>query len=127
MPVSDGQIQINYDTLDNLMGFCMVYHEDEDILFLRPVKPLPGTSVDWNGEIWIRVSMESGEIIGLEIDEFESVFIKRHPELEKAWREIKPLCISHKPLSCTIPSGLIILGFFKSLLTPQRVSLASVS
>lgn len=122
------QIKIDFGTLRNVGDFRLVYHEDEDTLFLRPAKALPGTSVDWNGEVWIRVSLASGEIVGLEIDEFEFVFIKRHPELESAWKEIKPLCL-RKPVRCAGPSALILLNFFTRLLqgSPQPASLAPVS
>lgn len=84
--------QIDYDTMDNIKSFTPVYHEDEDTFFLRPEKPCPATSIDWGGEFWIRVNPENGRVVGIEIEDFESVFLKKHPELASAWKEAKPLC-----------------------------------
>lgn len=85
-------IQVDSSTIDNIKSFTPVYHEDEDTFFLRPDKPRRATSFDWNGEIWVRVDPENGEIVGLEIDDFEAVFLKRYPEIANAWKEAKPLC-----------------------------------
>lgn len=76
----------------NMETFEVVYDEGEDILFARPGKPHAATSFDWEGEIWVRVNPETGEVVGLEVDDFESVFLKKHPDLAKAWQEVKPVC-----------------------------------
>ncbi len=126
---NNSQDPVDYDTVDNIMKFLLVYHDDEDTLFLRPEKALPGTSIDWNGEIWIRVNIKTGEIVGLEIDEFESIFLKRYPELEKAWREIKPLSKKRQVTGSTGPAALILLNFFKTLLSksPSQPRFAGVT
>jgi uncharacterized protein YuzE len=67
-----------------------VYHSKEDTLFLRPDKPRPATSFDLNGEVWVRIDPENGEIVGLEIEDFESFFLKKHPEIATVWKEVKP-------------------------------------
>ncbi len=82
-------VQMDFSTMDNIKHFAPVYYGNEDILFLRPDKPRPATSIDCNGEIWIRVDPENGEVVGLEIDDFEATFLKRHPELAEAWAEEK--------------------------------------
>ena len=76
--------QIDFTTINNLKNFVPVYHKDEDTFFLRPDKPRPATSFDWDGEIWIRIDPQNGEIVGLEIDDFESIFLKKYPELANA-------------------------------------------
>ena len=83
--------QIDFTTMENIKKFSLVYHEGEDTLFLRPRKPRPATSFDWDGEIWVRVDPENGEVVGLEIDDFQGVFLRKYPELAKAWEEVKPL------------------------------------
>jgi hypothetical protein len=83
---------INLETADNIKDFDLVYHDDEDVLFIRPMEVRPATSLDWEGVLWVRVDPVSGEIVGLEIDEFEGIFLKKYPELAKAWQEAKPLC-----------------------------------
>lgn len=127
-PVSS-QSPVDLDTVDNTIRFCVVYHDDEDTLFLRPERALPATSVDWNGEIWVRVNVKTREIVGLEIDELESVFLKRHPELGKAWREIKPLSKRQQVVSGTGPALLILLNFLKTLLkkSPSQPRFAGVT
>ena len=84
--------QINLKSIENLKTFEIVYDEDEDVFFARPHMPRPATSLDWEGEIWVRMDVNTGEIVGLEIDDFENVFLKKHPNLAKAWQEAKPLC-----------------------------------
>lgn len=127
MQTDNAPIQVNYDTIDNIMTFCVVYHEGEDTLFLRPEKPVPATSVDWQGEIWLRVN-QKGEIVGLEVDEFESVFLKRHPEMAKAWREAKTLCHRRQRLKQADPALLILLNALKSIFrrTPHQAAFAMI-
>lgn len=83
---------IDLNTIDNIKHFNLIYHDGEDILFARPATARPATSLDWGGELWVRVVPETGEIVGLEIDDFESVFLKKYPSLAKAWQEVKPIC-----------------------------------
>ena len=124
--------ELDFDTLDNIEGFHLTYHEDEDTLFIRPEKPRPATSIDWAGEIWIRVDITSGEIVGLEIDDFEAVFLKKHPDLASAWKDTKPLAHrrkTNKPSNISWESFLqIILNFIKRFLAenPQQVNLEMV-
>lgn len=84
--------QIDFTTIENVTHFDLIYHEDEDVLFARPKTARPATSLDWDGEFWIRVDPETGEIVGFEIDDFEAIFLKKHPILAKAWQEAKPMC-----------------------------------
>jgi hypothetical protein len=83
---------INLNTIENVKDFILIYHSDDDTLFARPEPARPATSLDWDGELWVRVDPETGEILGLEIDDFETVFLKKHPDLAQAWQEVKPLC-----------------------------------
>ena len=85
-------LKIDFNTINNIANFMLTYHEDEDTLFIRPDVPRPATSFDWNGEIWIRVDPTTGEVLGLEIDDFEAVFLKRYPEISVAWESVKPTC-----------------------------------
>ncbi len=87
-----GSVSLNYSTIDNIRGFTVVYHDDEDTLFLRPEAQRAATSYDWDGEIWLRVDPMTGELVGLEIDDFEAVFVKKHPEIARVWKDAKPLC-----------------------------------
>ena len=65
-------LHLDISTIKNITEYTLTYHEDEDTLFIRPSIPRPATSFDWNGELWIRVDPINGEIVGLEIDDFEA-------------------------------------------------------
>ncbi len=90
--VTETTPQINWKSLANLKSGLTIYHDDEDTFFLRPQKPRPATSFDWGGELWIRFDPQTGEIVGIEIENFEQIFIKKHPEIAKIWKDVKPLC-----------------------------------
>lgn len=76
-------------TLDTLKKLSLRYNPDEDVLYLKDDGNIPAVSHDWNGEIWIRFEPVSRKIIGLEIEDFESVFVRKHPEVAKAWKTVK--------------------------------------
>lgn len=122
--------EINFNSIKNAMNFITVYHDDEDTLFLRPSELRPAVSFDWNGEIWLRLDPNNSEIVGFEIDDFESVFLKKYPGLASAWMEVKPLCHRKKK---TVPQEIcweaflrIITEFIQTLLrdNPQQAKLA---
>jgi len=125
-------LQVDYSTMDNIKSFAPVYHEDEDTFFLRAEKPRPATSVDWDGELWIRIDPKNGEVVGLEIEDFETVFLKKYPELASAWKEAKPLCQrkrSHRYEETTWDAFLrIILEFLQTFLkeNPQQMSFGAI-
>ncbi|GAI10756.1 unnamed protein product [marine sediment metagenome] len=130
--IGSDSLQIDYGTMNNIKSFTPVYHKDEDTFFLGPEKPRPATSVDWDGEFWLRVDPESGEVVGLEIEDFETVFLKKHPELASAWKEAKPLChrkMSHSYEETTWEAFLrIILEFLQTFLkkNPQQASFGAI-
>ena len=68
-------------------NFRMVYDKRHDTLFIRGAVPRPATSVDLDGEIWLRMDPLTGEILGFEIEDFVRVFLARHPDIANAWRE----------------------------------------
>lgn len=93
--------QVKFETINNLKKLKPIYNTKYDTFFLRSDKPQPATSYDLNGMMWLRVDVVTGEVIGLQIDNFESVFIKKYPELAKAWKEAKPVCVRAKSKKCT--------------------------
>ena len=93
--IEENAPQIDLNTLKNLHAVKAIYHEDEDTFFLRPDIAKSATSFDWNGEIWLRYDLGTGEIVGLEIENFEQIFCKKYPEVGKVWKDIRPYCI-HK-------------------------------
>jgi len=123
------QIDFNTLTLDRIKAFQLVYHDDEDVLFIQSDPPRPATSFDVEGEIWIRFDPETGEVVGFEIEDFQTIFLKKYPELAQAWAEAKPLCwrkSKKKDTDMTWQSFLLIivnffLAFFKE--NPQQAEL----
>jgi len=122
-------LKVNFDTWVNLKDYVPVYRSKEDTLFVEPSKPREATSLDINGELWLRVDVRTGEIVGLEIEDFESVFLEKHPEVKQAWRESKPR-YHRRGVDRTLESFLLILlDFLKRMLqgSPRQVELGLVS
>ena len=71
------------------------------------------------------VDPENGEVVGLEIDDFEAIFLKRHPELAEAWAEVKPRRHRKKVREYTESFVLIIFNFLQAFLrdNPQQTGL----
>ena len=119
--------EIKFDTIENLQTYKPVYRKDIDVFYLRPEPNRPATSYDINGLIWLRIDIETGDIVGIQIDDFESVFLKKYPKLAKAWKEAKPL-YSQKTNklgdNSKGPFMLIIIDLLKSLFAdcPQHLS-----
>jgi hypothetical protein len=65
------------------------YDRKEDILFLysRSAKGRPAISMDVDGEFWLRLDPESSEVLAIEIDDFESLFLKKHAEVARIWEQ----------------------------------------
>lgn len=70
--------RVNFDTLANIRKFESCYNKKADALLLQIEPPLPATSVDWEGELWIRINPETGEITGIEIENFKRCFAKKY-------------------------------------------------
>ena len=68
-----------------------VEDEEADSLLVLFAENQPATSQDVKGELWIRYDSHTGYIIGIEIDDFEQLFLAEfHPELTHGWNGIKP-------------------------------------
>jgi len=122
-------LRVDPSTIDNIKKFTLTYHDKEDTLFLHPAEPREATSIDLNGEIWLRVDVRTREILGLEIEDFEAVFLKRHPDLAHAWQEVKPWCHRRKRPKEHVQSFLLILLNFLSAFvrnSPQQGQLIVV-
>lgn len=117
---------IKFATLENLQSCKPIYRKDADVFYLCAEPRRPATSYDLNGLLWLRIDIETGDIVGIQIDDFESVFLKKHPEVAKAWKEAKPLYAkkanSHENNSRE-SFLLIIINFLKSLFVdcPQQL------
>lgn len=65
--------------------------EEVDSLLVLFAENQPATSHDVDGELWIRYDSCNGDIVGIEVDDFEQLFlVKTHPELAQGWKVLKP-------------------------------------
>lgn len=115
--------EVDLNTIKNIDNFELFYHGKEDTLFLRPA-----VSLDWNGEFWIRFDPKAGEIVGIEIDAFEKYFLKIHPELMKAWNEVKPNFYRRKTNSHKRGFIHALLKFLQEFLRnhPQQIEMKMI-
>ena len=65
---------------------------DTDSLMMLFVDDRSGASIetDADGDIRIRYDVETGVVAGMEIDDFEYHFLKKHPDLAAGWAALKP-------------------------------------
>jgi uncharacterized protein YuzE len=75
---------IDWNTGQNILDFDVAYDKESDILSMNSKENRPAVSVDLAGEIWVRIDPQTGEITGIEIEDFKSVFLKKHPEIAKS-------------------------------------------
>ena len=115
--VSRQKNNIDFNTFDDVKDFIFSYDKELDTLswLSNPVRP--ATSVDWKGELWFRVTPEDGKITGIEIEDFESVFLKKHPELAPSWNQVKKNISKNKACASTQAFGSILFSFLKNWLS----------
>ena len=74
---------IDWKTLDNILHFQVHYNKKTDTLLMQRETDIPAISVDCDGDYWLRVNPKTGEIVGVEIEGFKKVFLKKHPKTLK--------------------------------------------
>jgi uncharacterized protein YuzE len=128
--IESPDINIDFNTIYNLKRLLPSYDKKFNTFFILPVKSVPAVSVDWDGEFWIRVN-SNGEIVGIEVENFEKVFLVKHPEVSAIWKEFKPICLKNErkmrtPEVCDSFLS-ILLKFFSDLFKthPQQPYLIS--
>jgi hypothetical protein len=73
---------VNWKTWDNILKFKAEYNEKRDIFIVYSEEERDAISIDCKGEFWVRIDPQNGEILGLEIEDFKRVFLKKHPEIK---------------------------------------------
>lgn len=66
----------------NKDSFTVNYDAKIDSLFLQMKNPPPAISVDCEGLFWLRINPQNGEVVGVEIEDYRKIFLKRYQELE---------------------------------------------
>jgi hypothetical protein len=68
-----------FDQIDPTQ-ICVRYHRDTDALYVHfSGKPVAATSVDLNEYLYLRVSRETHEVVGLQFDSFLSHAVRVDP------------------------------------------------
>ena len=94
---------IDYSTIDNIKSFVSTYDKEIDSLIIQPKEPVPAVSIDWDGDLWVRVNPLTGEIVGIEIEDYKQFFAKKY----------RSILLGQKPTSSMIKalvSALLELG-----------------
>ena len=86
-----GKYKIDWGTVNNMLQFEVSYDDESDIMLMQSRVKRPAVSIDLNGEAWIRVDPQTGEIVGVEIEGFQEVFLRNHPEFFKTEAVAKPI------------------------------------
>ena len=71
--------------------FDLSYDAKNDIFQMvrRSFAGRPAVSLDVDGEFWLRMDPETGEIFGVEIEDFEGNFLVTNPQLRAGWPEVR--------------------------------------
>ena len=76
--------KVDWDTLTKLeINGEADYDKETDTFFVQSKEDRLAVSVDCGGEVWVRVDPQSGEIIGIEIENVKA-FMKAHRRLFEA-------------------------------------------
>ena len=76
-----------WDAIETEQG-VLHYDKRADILTVSPRHPRPAISIEAEG-LWVRLDPTTGAILGLEIEDFRTVFLVKHPELANSWQQLK--------------------------------------
>ena len=78
---------------DDDLAFVRSYDKRRDILFVHATPKRPAVSLEVGGHLWLRFDPETHEVVGVEIEDFEKVFLVKYPELRAGWEQDKPSLI----------------------------------
>jgi len=82
--VKDLKSRINMSLfLLNKNEVTVSFNEKRDSLFIQLKNPPPAISIDCDGLFWVRVNPVTGDVVGIEIEGYRKVFLKRYHELER--------------------------------------------
>ena len=62
------------------------YDRDRDVFSLSLAPDQPAASYQRVGAVWVRAVPTTGEVVGIEIEEFLSRFLPAHPALQQRWQ-----------------------------------------
>lgn len=109
-------------------AFQRSYDRRRDIFLAYKTPKAPAVSLDVGGHVWIRFLPESGDVVGVEIEDFERVFLVKYPELAVGWEQLKPRIIKRFTRhEHTMPDYLrLLLRYVKEMLATHPPQLGLV-
>jgi hypothetical protein len=96
------------------------YDRDADTLIMHRGAPRKALSVDID-DVWVRIDPETGEILGLEIEDFERVFLVRFPGVAADWRAEGPGAKPQRMLDGWLQALLSLLSKVLSTYQPGQM------
>ena len=75
--------------LERFSRFTRAYDSKRDVFFAYEEPKRPAISMDVGG-VWERFDPKTEDVIAVEIQDIESIFLKRHPEFVQGWEVLKP-------------------------------------
>ena len=80
---------LKWDEL-RILAFQFAYDQERDTLFLREEPKRAAVSLPMGQDAWVRYDPQTLEIVGVEVEDFEKVFLVHHPELRATWERVRP-------------------------------------
>lgn len=101
---------IRLETLEkNVKSFTPLYLQDIDTLILKLEEPVPAISVDYNGDLYLRINPDTKEVVGIEIEDFEEYFIAKYPAFAPIWKDAKSMIKKNRLENESLTAFLTIL------------------
>ncbi len=69
----------------NLAAVRVSYDAEGDTLQLKFSPPRPALTIDWQGGLSLRVNPETGDVYGVEIEDFSTHYLRLHPDVAAKW------------------------------------------
>ena len=106
-------------------GFSYSYDKGRDAFFIHDTPKRPAVSLDVAGYVWIRFDPETGEVVGVEIEDFEKVFLVKFPEMAVGWERVKPTILKRFKKQDRLSDYLsLLMNYIKNILEQQPPQLA---
>ncbi len=74
---------------DEHPDFLPSYDKKWDVLYVRQEPKQPAVSLPGANGVWFRYDPDTLKVVGIEIEDFEKVFLQIHPDLRPVWRQAK--------------------------------------
>jgi hypothetical protein len=99
------------------------YDKKADIFCFRDSDAQDWVANDCDGEFFVLTDPKNGDVIGILVEDFERIFLKKHPELLSAWTQAHA-----RPWgkwSRSVQNGLtrVFIGFFDRRFPQQKLIL----